>query len=417
MRSSLQSLLACSALWSSAGAVTLFAADSGGNVTTLSLTGCSNNYTLSVVSKTSDCEANPSWLTLDGPNRVLYCYDRGVASSVSGSLNSFSIGDDGLLARIARVQAPLSGVAGEILTTSTGARAPSSLPTPEPINLNTKLIFSSPPHSNRSAAAVFTLGDDGALPGTGPIQVINPTLEKTGPVTLRQDLSYLHHVIIDPTSKYVLTPDLGGDRVRVYTFDPETVAPITEVAGLTAPPGSGPRHGFFRKAASGQTFFFFNGELDQKVYSYSVEYTAAGLSFTKVFEIAAVDAALPATKAPTSEIAMSPDGRFLTVSNREKSFRDSPILGSGPSDTLSTFSISEDGTLELVQLAPSGGWSPRQFSFNKAGNLVAVGHQNNRTVTIWKRDIKSGKIVLEEEGGKVGQVVLTGAVVATIWDE
>ncbi|KAM0326322.1 hypothetical protein ACHAQA_006922 [Verticillium albo-atrum] len=367
MRSSLQSLLAGSALWASASAVTLFAADSGGNVTTLSLTGCSNNYTLSVSSKTADCEANPSWLTLDGPNRVLYCYDRGVASSVSGSLNSFSIGDDGLL--------------------------------------------------NRSAAAVFALGEDGTLPGTGPIQRINPTIEKTGPVTLRQDASYLHHVIIDPKSEYVLIPDLGGDRVRVYTFDPETVAPIAEVDGLTAPPGSGPRHGFFRIAADGKTFFFFNGELDQKVYSYAVEYTATGLSFTKVFDIAAVDAALPATKAPTSEIALSPDGRFLTVSNREKSFRDSPILGTGPSDTLSTFSINEDGTLELVQLAPSGGWSPRQFSFNKAGNLVAVGHQNNRTVTIWKRDVKSGKIVLEEDGGKVGQVVLTGAVVATIWDE
>ncbi|KAG7120470.1 6-phosphogluconolactonase like protein [Verticillium longisporum] len=399
MRSSLQSLLAGSALWASAGAVTLFAADSGGNVTTLSLTGCTNNYTLSITSKTTDCEVNPSWLTLDGPNRVLYCYDRGAGSSVSGSLNSFSIGEDGLLSRIARVSAPLSGVAGEILTTSTGARG---------------YISAS---YNRSAAAVFALGDDGALPGTGPVQVINPTLEKTGPVTLRQDRSYLHHVIIDPTNEYVLIPDLGGDRVRVYTYDPVTVAPIAEVAGLTAPPGSGPRHGFFRKARNGKTFFFFNGELDQKVYSYSVEYTAAGLVFTHVFDAPAIDAALPATRAPTSEIALSPDGRFLTVSNREKSFRDSPILGSGPSDTLSTFSIKEDGTLKLVQLAPSGGWSPRQFSFNKAGTLVAVGHQNNRTVTIWKRDVRSGKIVLEEDGGKVGEVVLTGAVVATIWDE
>lgn len=105
------------------------------------------------------------------------------------------------------------------------------------------------------------------------------------------------------------------------------------------------------------------------------------------------------------------------MSNREKSFRDSPILGSGPSDTLSTFRINSDGTLKLVQLAPSGGWSPRQFSFNKNGDMIAVGHQNNRTVVIWKRDIKSGKIILEEDGGKLGQVTLTGAVVATIWDE
>ncbi|KAM5352848.1 hypothetical protein ACJ41O_005570 [Fusarium nematophilum] len=393
-------LLLGSALWAAAAnAVTLFAADSGGNVTSLALTGSKDNYTFSVTSKTADCEANPSWLTLDSANRVLYCLDRGVSTSTSGSLNSFSVGKDGALSRIARVSAPLSGVAGEIVTTGTGARGYVSA------------------SYNRSAAAVYALGEDGALPGTEPLQQIFPTLEKTGPVISRQDRSYLHHVILDPTGKYVVVPDLGGDRARVYTYDEDNVAPIVEVDGLTAEPGSGPRHGFFRINASGETFFFFNGELDQKVYSYRVEYKETGLGFTKVFDIPAIDAELPATKAPTSEIALSPDQRFLVVSNREKSFRDSPILGTGPSDTLSTFSINEDGTLELVQLAPSGGWSPRQFSFNKAGDKIAVGHQNNRTVVIWKRDIDSGKIILEEEGGKIGEVTLTGAVVATIWDE
>lgn len=105
------------------------------------------------------------------------------------------------------------------------------------------------------------------------------------------------------------------------------------------------------------------------------------------------------------------------MSNREKSFSTSPLFGSGPSDTLSTFAIKEDGTLKLVQLAPSGGWLPRQFSFNKAGDRIAVGHQGNQTVVIWKRDVKSGKIISEDKGGKLGQIQLTGPVVATIWDE
>ena len=84
---------------------------------------------------------------------------------------------------------------------------------------------------------------------------------------------------------------------------------------------------------------------------------------------------------------------------------------------MSTFAIQKDGSLKLVQLAPSGGWSPRQFSINKAGDLLAIGHQNNNSVVVWKRDIASGKIVLEAEGGKVAQVTLSGAVVATIFDE
>ncbi|OHW91224.1 putative lactonase [Colletotrichum incanum] len=401
MRTSLlKNLLAGSVFCAaSCSAVTLYAADSGGNVTTLSLTGSGANYSLSVASKTAECDVNPSWLTLDAANRVLYCLDRGSNSVPNGSLNSFSIGDGGILTRIARVLAPFSGVAGEIVTTESGARGYVSA------------------SYNRSAAAVFALGENGALPGTGPLQEFFPTLEAPGPVTSRQDTSYLHHVIVDPKNQYVLLADLGGDRVRVYTKDPTSVAPIKEVDGLVTGPGVGPRHGVFKTAANGDIFFFFNGELDQNIYSYKVEYKETGLAFTKVFSIPAVNIDYPATKAPTSEIVITPDQRFIIVSNRDVSFRDSPVLGSGPSDTMSTFAIKEDGTLELVQLAPSGGWSPRQFSINKAGDLIAVGHQNNRTVVIWKRDLESGKIITEAEGGKVGQVTLTGAVVATIFDE
>lgn len=119
----------------------------------------------------------------------------------------------------------------------------------------------------------------------------------------------------------------------------------------------------------------------------------------------------------TSSHPHQPDQKFIIVSNRDVSFKDSPVFGSGPTDTISTFAIQEDGSLKLVQLAPSGGWSPRQFSINKAGDLIAIGHQNNKTVVVWKRDVASGKIVLEAEGGKVGQVTLDGAVVSTIFDE
>jgi len=70
--------------------------------------------------------------------------------------------------------------------------------------------------------------------------------------------------------------------------------------------------------------------------------------------------------------------------------------------------------MSLVQLAPSGGWSPRHFSLNKAGDLIAVGHQNNNTVVIWNRDVETGLIVT---GEPAAVVTPTGPVVCTIWDE
>lgn len=116
-------LVAASALHVLCSATTLFAADSLGNLTTLELVGEGSNYELSVTSKTPRCEANPSWLTLDYDSRLLYCLDRGGNTSVTGSLNSFSIEKDGTLTHLDRVEAPLSGVAGEIVTASSGTRA------------------------------------------------------------------------------------------------------------------------------------------------------------------------------------------------------------------------------------------------------------------------------------------------------
>ncbi|KAM0279933.1 hypothetical protein ACHAO9_011453 [Fusarium lateritium] len=395
----LRSFLTAAVFAAHCNAVNLFVADSGGNLTTLALTESQEGFDLAVTSKSSECQANPSWLTLDKSSRVLYCLDRGGNAAPSGSLNSFSIEKGGALKHIARVKAPASGVAGGIVSGAKGRRG----------------YFSA--SYTPGVAAAYALGAKGALPGTEPLQQIFTNITQIGPIPSRQEASHLHHVIIDPTGKYVVTPDLGGDVCRVWSFDKKSIAPIAEAGILKAPAGSGPRHGFFRTMKNGNTFFFFNGELDQKVYSYRVKYERASLSFTKVFEITSLNATFPSNTAPISEIAMSPDNRFLVVSNREKSFATSLQAGSGPSDTLTTFLINEDGTLKPVQAAPSGGWLPRQFSFNKSGDKIAVGHQVNQTVVIWKRDVRSGKIVSEDKGGKLAEVTLTGPVVATIWDE
>lgn len=272
-------------------------------------------------------------------------------------------------------------------------------------------------NSNRSAIAAYSFGQDGKL--SEPLQIIYPNISQTGPIPSRQDRSFSHHVILDPTSQFVLIPDLGGDLIRVFKYDKKTVAPLQELSPLVAEPGAGPRHAVFWKSPKkhGDLFLFFNGELSQKVYSYKVAYTAAGLSFTKVTDVAALDAQLPSNTAPTSEIAISPDHRFLIVANRERSFASSPLHRTGPSDTLSTFKLKEDGTLALIQTAPSGGYLPRQFSLNKKGDRVAVGHQGNNTVVVWKRDVESGKIVSEADGGKIGSQTLYGQVAFVQWYE
>ncbi|KAF9695666.1 hypothetical protein EKO04_006694 [Ascochyta lentis] len=381
-----------------ADAQQLFAAHSDGSVSTLFLTESGNTSALTTTSVSAECGPNPATLNLDFSQRILYCLDRGKAPGTQGSLNSFSIDKNGKLTRIARVSAPSSGVTAEFFDIpNTGIRGYVSA------------------SYNKSAIGVYRLGSNGSL--TEPLQTIFPNATSPGPVTLRQDRSYLHQVILDPSRNFLLMPDIGQDRIRVFKYDRQNIAPLEELPSLITSPGTGPRHAVFWLSPQRHLYLLFNGELDQKIYSYRVRYTNRGLEWSQSSSIVAVSEKLPKTTAPTSEIAVTPDGRFVIISNRDVSFAASPINRQGSSDTLSVFSINTNGTLYPIQQAPSGGYSPRQLMINKAGDKIAVGHQINNTVVIWKRDVETGKIVREAEGGKLGLVMLSGAVVFTQWDE
>ncbi|XPS99790.1 hypothetical protein M3J09_008960 [Ascochyta lentis] len=375
----------------------LFAAQSNGDLSTLSLSRHGESYNLSVTSTTREGGGNPSWLNIDSAQRLLYCLDRGQSNATKGSLNSFKIGEKGVLNRIDRVDAPFSGVAAEYFDIGNGSRG---------------YVTAS---YNKSAIAAFSFPADGSLNPAS--HTIHPTSNITGPIPSRQNGSYSHHVILDPTHQYVLVPDLGADLIRVFTYTPKTVAPLTELEPLRTESGAGPRHGVFWQAPgkSGGWYLLFNGELNQKVYSYRITYTSSGLAWERVFGtsvLGELGETLPPNTAPTSEIAVSPDQRFVVVSSREHSFPTSLLHQKKPSDSLSTFRIQDDGTLSLVQIAPSGGYLPRQFSISKRGDKVAVGHQGNSTVVVLKRDVRSGKI-----GGQVAEVKVRGPVVFVGWDE
>jgi len=395
----LHSVLPSLLLLTPSSASQLFAAHSDGNVSTLLLTENGNTSSLTVTSVTADCGPNSASLNLDYQNRILYCLDRGRAPGTEGSLNSLRIAADGSLSRVARVSAPFSGVAAEFFNDEeTGVRG----------YISTSY--------NRSAIGIYRLpDDDGGLAEPG--QIIFPNTTTVGPVAARQDRSYMHGVFLDPTRKFLLMTDLGQDRIRVFRYNQQTIAPLVELAPLVTPPGCGPRKAVFWTAPeTGNLFLFVNGELDQRVYSYQVEYKEGGLEWRLVDDVVSVSEELPVTTAPTSEIAVTPDGRFVIVSNRDVSFAASPIHRSRSSDTLSVFSINANGTLTPVQHAPSGGYSPRQFMINTEGDKIAVGHQNNNTVIVWKRDVETGKIVREEDGGMLGVVTLSGPVVFAQWD-
>jgi len=249
------------------------------------------------------------------------------------------------------------------------------------------------------------------------LQTFTYTMAAPGPVPNRQDAPHPHETILDPTEQYLLVNDLGADLVRIYAINADNT--LTTTPPLNAKPGSGPRHAAFSlNPISGEYVFYLAAEIASTVTAYRVSYlpNMGGLNFS---EIAAYDSLgpghpIPATTTGEStgvaaEIALSPDGRFVVVSNRRDLSFDN-----GTSDSMATWSIEpkHEGALDFLELFPAGGSYPRQFSINKGGNLVAVGLQNNGTVVILERNAETGAFVQQ-----VAQLEVGGPITCVVWDE
>ena len=82
--------------------------------------------------------------------------------------------------------------------------------------------------------------------------------------------------------------------------------------------------------------------------------------------------------------ADTPDGRFLYVSNRGQ-------------NSITVFSVQADGTLQLVQAVGCGGRTPRNFALDPTGGWVLVGNQDSDSIAVFKRDVQSGRLALENK--------------------
>lgn len=101
---------------------------------------------------------------------------------------------------------------------------------------------------------------------------------------------------------------------------------------------------------------------------------------------------------------------FFSITNPSATLAPTPTLI--PSDSLFTFAIDHsNGHLKLLDLAPAGGAFPRHFSMNKAGDLLAVGLQNDDRVVFMTRDVATGKI------GDIVAAVDLPEVICLVWDE
>lgn len=295
--------------------------------------------------KSSDSIVNPSYLSLSKDNKFIYAVnENGAESTVS------SFGFDGSSGRL------------NILNQESSKGAdPCYL-----INDDKNVIVANYSGGNIS---VFSKKQDGGL--TQAKQVIQHYGK--GINAERQEKPHVHMVYFSPDKKYVLSNDLGNDKVYVYNYNPNAASEILTLKdSVSVTPGSGPRHLTFSKKGK---FVYLLQELDGSLTTFSY----ANGKLSKVNETTILAKDFKGTFS-SADIHISPNGKFLYASNR------------GEANNISIFKILKKGKLQLKGQTSTLGKGPRNFAIDPTGKFLLVAHQYTNDIVIFKINKSKGTL-------------------------
>jgi len=225
--------------------------------------------------------------------------------------------------------------------------------------------------------AVFKKNADGSI--TEAQQLIQH--EGKGPNAARQEKAHVHMVVFSPDKKFILSNDLGQDKIFIYKYNASAKHEVLTLKGtVDVKAGSGPRHLTFSKDGK---FVYLVQELDGTLTTFSYDKTGS-LKLVAATSILAKD-----FKGGTgaAAIKISPDGKFLYVTDRVDA------------NNISVYKILKTGKIELVEQQSTLGKGPRDFAIDPTGNYLLVGHQYTNNIVIFKRDKLTGK--LKDTGKKI----------------
>ena len=219
--------------------------------------------------------------------------------------------------------------------------------------------------------AALPVESDGKLAGaTAFIQhegsSINPT-RQTGP--------HAHFIMADPANRFVLTCDLGLDKVLAYRLDAgkASLAP-NDPPSVSIKAGSGPRHLAFHP--NGRFVYLIN-EMASTLTALSYDSRRGALEELQAVSI------LPENfhgANSGAEVQVHPSGKFVYASNRGH-------------DSIAVFATeAKTGKLIPVEHQPTGGKTPRHFAFDPSGHWLLAENQGSDNIVVFSVDSKSGRL-------------------------
>ncbi len=301
---------------------------------------------------------NPSWLTLNRRQRVLYSAHGDGTEAIA-----YAIDSDTAQLRVLNRQ-PTNGKNGVRLGVDPANR------------------FMVCANYSSGTVAVLPINPDGSL---GPLSDLVTLKGTPGPHRTEQANSHPHDIVFDPRGRFILVPDKALDAVFVFKFDPATGKLVAaDPPSVATRPGAGPRHAGFHPT---KPYAYVINELDSTITTYRFDPDRGELKPLQVITT------LPPTftgNSTTSEIVVAPTGRFVYGSNRGH-------------DSIAIFAVDDaTGVLAPLGWESTQGKTPRYFGLDPSGAFLYAANQDSDTIVVFRVDQAAGKLTPTGHVVKVG---------------
>jgi 6-phosphogluconolactonase (cycloisomerase 2 family) len=203
----------------------------------------------------------------------------------------------------------------------------------------------------------------------------------------RQGAAHPHSAVHGPNNT-VFVCDLGMDEIFTYRVHP--CGMLTEISRMKTPAGTGPRHSVVHPDHAKQ-YLFVVTEMGNLVLTYRYDSEGKLTQIGETSSLPAADQKANETTSKAAEIAITPDGKHLYVSNR--------VYGEGARDSIVVFDVSENATLSFTQSALSPRF-PRGMTLMPDGRFLLAASQSTGDVVSFQVDTTVGKLKLIEPSTK-----------------
>ncbi len=220
--------------------------------------------------------------------------------------------------------------------------------------------------------AAYPLNKDGSIaPASDVVQHTGSGPDK------RQTKAYAHHIMADPSGKYVLATDLGADKVFIYKFDPKNgkLTPNPEQEFYKTEPGSGPRHLAFHPK---KPYLYIVHELNGTLTS--CKYNPKTGQIEEINTESNLPADFTGNNYPAA-VRVHPNGQYVYASNR---------VGH---NSISVFKITDSGAVERIQVMDKVPTHPRDFNIDPQGKYLLVAGQQGDAIEIFTIETNTGMLI------------------------